>query len=156
MRFFDVVARWPGSEHDSLIFQSSSLCVRLEDGQLDGILVGDKGYRSHRFLVTPVRDPTTVAEERYNVSHAKARNVIERAFWKVKRRFPCLRKVLALKLETSARVVTTCFVLHNIGIQEADIADFPEDDNAADDPVDDVPPPPEPRERDAAEGLAFR
>ena len=41
MLFTDVVARWPGSTHDSYIFNQSSIRDRFEDGELDGCLLGE-------------------------------------------------------------------------------------------------------------------
>ena len=37
----DVVARWPGSVHDSTIFDNSHLRVQLEGSAQDGYLIGD-------------------------------------------------------------------------------------------------------------------
>ena len=42
--FTNVVARWPGSTHDSHVFHTSSLCTYLETNHHsldDGILLGD-------------------------------------------------------------------------------------------------------------------
>ena len=74
----DVVARWPGSVHDSTIFENSHIRALLETGQLDGILVGDGGYASKTYMLTPVINPTTAAESTYNAAHVLARNCIER------------------------------------------------------------------------------
>lgn len=38
-KIYDVVARWPGSTHDSRIFNNSRLKYRLEEGTLRGILL---------------------------------------------------------------------------------------------------------------------
>jgi len=62
MEFLDLVPEWPGSAHDSRIFQNSLLYVRLRDQQLNGILVGDKGYSCSPFLMTPVANPHTDEE----------------------------------------------------------------------------------------------
>ena len=45
--FTDIVARWPGSTHDSHVFHTSSLCTYLDTNNHsldDGILLGDSGY----------------------------------------------------------------------------------------------------------------
>lgn len=41
-QMFDLVARWPGSVHDSRIFDNSALKVRLEARELKGLLLGEK------------------------------------------------------------------------------------------------------------------
>ncbi|KAH7981391.1 hypothetical protein HPB49_023647 [Dermacentor silvarum] len=43
-QFYDVVASWPGSAHDSRIFDSSCARVLYETGAIPGILLGDMGY----------------------------------------------------------------------------------------------------------------
>ena len=40
----NVVARWPGSTHDSRIFENSNICARLERREIQDILIGDNGY----------------------------------------------------------------------------------------------------------------
>lgn len=64
MEFLDIVPEWPGSEHDSRIFQNSRIYVRYRERQLTGALLGDAGYPSLPFLFTPVANPQTDAEER--------------------------------------------------------------------------------------------
>lgn len=41
LQFLNLVARWPGSSQDSFIFDSSSLKQRIDNGELQGILLGD-------------------------------------------------------------------------------------------------------------------
>ena len=62
----NVVARWPGSTHDSRILQSSRIGQLFEDGQLQGILLGDSGYPLKPWLMTPFLNPITPAERAYN------------------------------------------------------------------------------------------
>lgn len=112
--FTNVVARWPGSVHDSRVFKMSEVCSRLEAGELRGYwLVGDSGYACAPFLMTPIANPSSRAEERYNFSHIQTRNVIERAFGVLKRRFSCLHGEMRLSLQNSMSTIIACFVLHN-------------------------------------------
>ncbi|XP_037520859.1 putative nuclease HARBI1 [Rhipicephalus sanguineus] len=113
LQFFDVVASWPGSNHDSRIFDNSHARVRYEQGDVPGLLLGDMGYACRRYLMTPLKDPENAAEFRYNSSHKKTRCSVERAFGIWKRRFPCLDMRMQIKATTSALVITACAALHN-------------------------------------------
>ena len=66
----DVVARWPGSVHDSTIFDNSHVRALLETCQEEGYLVGDSGYACRRYLLTPLLSPISNAEQAYNRAHA--------------------------------------------------------------------------------------
>jgi len=58
--FTNIVARWPGSCHDSHIFRSSNICQYLEENHNsldDGVILGDSGYACSPFLMTPYSNP---------------------------------------------------------------------------------------------------
>jgi len=116
----DVVARWPGSVHDSTIFDNCHLRAKFETGQIQGYLVGDGGYACRQYLLTPVFQPVTAAETDYNNAHARARNCIERTNGMLKRRFPALKYGMRLKLENTLRVIVATVVLHNIAVLVGD------------------------------------
>ncbi|KAH9359797.1 hypothetical protein HPB48_020990 [Haemaphysalis longicornis] len=96
LEFFDVVASWPGSVHDSRIFENSRVRVRYEGKRLPGVLLGDMGYSCQPFLMTPLGEP------------------VERAFGVWKRRFPCLDMCLQHKLPQYIDIITACAALHNL------------------------------------------
>uniref|UniRef100_A0A673AUM4 Putative nuclease HARBI1 n=1 Tax=Sphaeramia orbicularis TaxID=375764 RepID=A0A673AUM4_9TELE len=114
----NIVAKYPGSVHDSYILRNSALFSKLRDGEFgDGWLVGDSAYPLHPFLLTPVLNPTTAAENRYNEAHIRTRNVVERTFGILKSRFRCLDRTggaLLYRPEKVAQIVVTCCMLHNI------------------------------------------
>lgn len=127
LMFFNIVARWPGSSHDSNIFDNSRLCVEMEEGQHRGRLLGDAGYPCRNFLFTPLRNPQTDQEHAYNRSHIKTRNSIERAFGVLKRRYACLKGTVTLiSLETTQVVIVAAAVLHNLAISQR--VPLPEDE----------------------------
>ena len=72
--------RYPGSAHDSYIWNNCGLCTLFENGDIDGWLLGDSAYPLRPWMMTPILIAATDAEERYNVSQMRARNTIERAF----------------------------------------------------------------------------
>lgn len=130
MRFWDVVARWPGSVHDSRIFANCKICAMFEAKQLpDGWLIGDSGYPSRQFLLTPISNPKSKPERDFNFTHAQQRNVIERAFGVLKKRFACLAAPMRQDMKNVLPTVIACFVLHNFLIMRKDLeeADDPED-----------------------------
>ncbi|XP_048526259.1 putative nuclease HARBI1 [Dendroctonus ponderosae] len=113
LKFTDVVIRWPGSAHDSRMFNSSSLCMRLENGRLSGLLLGDSAYAQNRYMYTPINNPVTGAEQRYNNAYILTRNVV---FGVWKSRFRCLAKCLQTSLRHTTRIIAATAVLHNIAI----------------------------------------
>jgi nuclease HARBI1 len=119
----DIVVRWPGSTHDSTVWNSSLLSARCEAGEFTGsYILGDSAYACRPYLMTPVLDPTTQAEANYNTAHKGTRNCIERCFGAWKRRFPCLSLGLRTKLDTTLTIIVATAVLHNIAINENDQA----------------------------------
>lgn len=72
MEFLDIVPQWPGSQHDSRIFQNSRLHMQYTERQLTGVLVGDLRYPCLPFLLTPIANPNTDAEITYNCSWKNA------------------------------------------------------------------------------------
>jgi len=126
----DVVARWPGSVHDSTVFDNSHVRALLETSPQDGYLVGDSGYACRRYLLTPLLNPVSNAEQAYNRAQTAARNCIERTNGVLKRRFPALKYGMRLKIENVLPVIVAVVVLHNIAVIMQD--DEPPDDEQLD------------------------
>lgn len=56
LRILNVVARWPGSTHDTVVFANSEVRQRFERGEFGGyVLIGDGGYANNEYLCTPFR-----------------------------------------------------------------------------------------------------
>ncbi|XP_035457991.2 putative nuclease HARBI1 [Spodoptera frugiperda] len=121
LEFFDLVARWPGSTHDSFIYKSSAIKQRLNTSILKGIILGNSGYAVSSVLLTPFLSPHTNPQENYNKSHIKTRNTVERCFGVWKRRFPCLQVGMGVKVETVVAVICACATLHNIALSVDDV-----------------------------------
>lgn len=121
LEFLYIVARWPGSSHDSNIFANSRLKARMEIFEFpDCVILGDSGYALSHYLLTPLANPITQAERLYNESHIRTRNVVERTFGVWKRRFPILFFGIRLKMETTMAVIQSCAILHNLARIEND------------------------------------
>lgn len=111
----DVVARYGGSTHDSRIFRESKRRALFEQGKYgNAVLVGDSGYASANYMMTPLQECHTPAEQLYNESQIRTRNVIERFFGVWKRRFPVMAVGLRVKLIKVLPMITATLVLHNI------------------------------------------
>ena len=132
--FTNVVARWPGSTHDSHVFHTSLLCTYLETKHHsldDGIFVGDSGYASTTYLMTPYPSPSTAAQENYNTAQTKTRVIVEQSFGRWKRRFHVLHSEIRMTPERACSVIGACAVLHNIAVLLNEPMD---DDSLVDDP----------------------
>lgn len=52
-------------------------------------------------------------EERFNLAHARLRNVIERAFGVLKNRFPILKRMSSYPFPVQRNMVIACITMHN-------------------------------------------
>ncbi|CAG4981648.1 unnamed protein product [Parnassius apollo] len=77
-------------------------------------MLGDSAYPNRPYLLTPIINPATEAEQRYNEVHIKTRNVIERTFGVWKRHFPVVALTLCLSLPKVQELIIATAVLHNI------------------------------------------
>ena len=67
-KIIDIVAKWPGSVHDARILSESNLFRGFERGIVPAgcHLLGDSGYPSKRWLLTPYLRPQPGYQTRYN------------------------------------------------------------------------------------------
>nr|KAJ0186287.1 hypothetical protein LSAT_V11C900464880 [Lactuca sativa] len=76
-------------------------------------------YRNVRYWLGEFhRRRALTNKEKFNHSHAKLRNVVERAFGLLKARFPILKRMAPFPLATQRNIVIACFALHNYIIKE--------------------------------------
>ncbi|XP_063931351.1 putative nuclease HARBI1 [Zophobas morio] len=135
LKIINIIARWPGSVHDSTIFNDSPLCADLASGVYGtDFVLGDNGYPCRSYLLTPLLNPRNRMERAYNAAHKASRNCIERCFGVLKRRFPCLSRGLNMKLQSTLHIIVACAVLHNICILEKDAFFEGEDQDVDEDP----------------------
>jgi hypothetical protein len=117
LEFINIVVKYPGRVHDSFIWNNCGLKLYFDNNNMNGWLLGDSGYPLERNLMTPFLNPQTNGQMRYNDSHIKTRNVIERAFGVLKMRFRCLDQTagkLMFSPERACNIIVSCFILHNI------------------------------------------
>ncbi|XP_064642946.1 putative nuclease HARBI1 [Lineus longissimus] len=134
-KFTNVVARWPGATHDAFIWRNSDLKEHLEltnpRGE-DGLLLGDSGYPCMPYLIVPYGAPTTEAQQRLNTSLCATRVRIEHAFGVLKRRFHVLHGEIRMQPDRVVKIISACFVLHNIAKMRGERDPRPEDDDSDD------------------------
>lgn len=82
--FTNIVAKWPGSSHDSFVFSSSKIGQHFEESPTTFEEMGDSGYPCKPYLTTPFLNPVTGKQEAYNKAHVHTRVEIEQSFgwWK--------------------------------------------------------------------------
>ena len=72
------------------------------------MLLGDNGYPCRPYLMTPLVDPQTPPEHRYNASQIRTRNTVERMFGVWKRSMS-----IRTKLSTTLTIIVATAVLYN-------------------------------------------
>ncbi|XP_018408340.1 PREDICTED: putative nuclease HARBI1 [Nanorana parkeri] len=131
LRIMSVNSAFPGSCNDSYILRQSALFDKFHQGQMpEGWLMGDAGYGTQTWLMTPLKATKTVAEKRYNCAHRKTRNCIKRLFGVWKSRFRCLSSTGGKLLYAPTRVadlVIVCAVLHNLACKHGVLQDIDEE-----------------------------
>lgn len=118
MCFQDVYARCPGSAHDSFVLRQSALHDRFEAGEFgEGWLLGDSGYSLKNWLLTPIANPSSDLEVKYNRAHRKTRCLVERSFGILKSRWRILDHTggaMCYLPGKACKIIYTCCILHNI------------------------------------------
>ncbi|XP_050065338.1 putative nuclease HARBI1 [Aphis gossypii] len=115
LEILDIVARWPGSNHDQVIFNNSTIHFKFETNEMgDNILLGDGGYECRPYILVPLISPNTNAELLYNESQIRTRNTIERLFGVWKRRFPVLSLGIRTTPDRAQAIIVATAVLHNL------------------------------------------
>lgn len=113
----NIVARWPGSAHDSRILRSSQVWDNMEAHMVDGYILGDSGYPCRNWLMTPLLNAHTAHERRYNAAHKGTRVLVEQTIGRWKRRFHLMHVQSRMRdPESTCKVIAATAVLHNIAV----------------------------------------
>ncbi|KAL4715302.1 hypothetical protein ACJJTC_010872 [Scirpophaga incertulas] len=112
--FQDIVARWPGSTHDSMIFSNSSVKFHCDNQAFgNGIILGDSGYEQTNYLLIPFQNPNTPAQ--------------------------MLSIGLRCRLPLAQDIIVACAILHNLARKKNE--DEPPEDPEVDVPPQPIFPP---------------
>ena len=137
LKIMNIVSGWPGSTHDSRIWNNSTICVEFEEARIEGMLLGDSGYPLSPYLMIPYPYPPNSRQRgRFNRALCKARCTIERCIGVLKRRWPCLSRKLRCRYDRVPDIIVACAVLHNLCTEynQPHFGDM-EEDNDDDDAV---------------------
>ncbi|KAJ1170905.1 hypothetical protein NDU88_002776 [Pleurodeles waltl] len=91
-----------------------------EEDTVEIVDVGDSGYPNLSWLLSPVRNARTMAEECYNEAHGRTRRIIEQTFGLVKARFRCLHLTggpLCYSPKKVCQIIMACCMLHNLALR---------------------------------------
>uniref|UniRef100_A0A8C9ZE55 Putative nuclease HARBI1 n=1 Tax=Sander lucioperca TaxID=283035 RepID=A0A8C9ZE55_SANLU len=117
----DVCSEYGSPEtHNSFIFQNCSVGTSSLVKQFDVIPLGDKGYPLTEYLITPLANPQTEQERRFNSMHTRTRTTVERCVGLLKGRWLCLEsagRTLLYTPEKASNIIMACGVLHNIALE---------------------------------------
>ncbi|KAK7281017.1 hypothetical protein RIF29_08651 [Crotalaria pallida] len=145
MQFIYVLAGWEGSASDSRILRDAVIgqnglvvpigAYYLVDGGYtngEGFLAPYRGKRYHLQEWNSGRRTPQNREELFNYRHARARNVIERCFGLLKKRWGILRSPSFYPIRTQSRIILACCLLHNfvrmnMAIDPEELSSLPED-----------------------------
>ena len=137
MEFTYVLAGWEGSVHDGTVYRDAHYNQGFTT-PLGKYWLGDAGYPNTDTILVPYRATRYHLKEQrlsgkrpenskelFNLRHASLRNVIERIFSVVKRKYQILKTPSEYSLDTQTRIVIACTALHNwVRYREGEKADF--------------------------------
>ncbi|KAK4713218.1 hypothetical protein R3W88_019125 [Solanum pinnatisectum] len=134
LNFTYVLPGWEGSAADGRVLRDAVVRrngLKIPEGNYylcDGGYTNGKGflspYRGYRYWLRDWQGdnpPPRCREELFNMKHARARNVIERAFGLLKGRWGILRSSLWYSVKVHNRIISACCLIHNYIRREMDV-----------------------------------
>lgn len=125
MRFIDIFVGRPGRMHDANVFSTSPIYNRLFDTTnpllpTEQHIMGDNAYPNSNFVITPFRDNGHLTSQQisFNIRLSSVRQVIERAFGRLKGKFRKLKMLDVTTVEHANLIIAACCVLHNFTLNE--------------------------------------
>lgn len=130
MRFRDVVSGWPGKMTDASVLRSSTffeLCEKgnrlngkkmklSDDTELSEYIVGDSGFPSLAWLVTPYKGKEmSESADEFNKRHHETWRVVHQALIRLKEEWKVLQAVMwRPDKHKLPRIILACCILYNI------------------------------------------
>ncbi|CAN6273478.1 unnamed protein product [Urochloa humidicola] len=136
MRFTFVVAGWPGSVHDTRVFNEAleKYADKFPFPPEGKYYLVDSGYPNRMGFLSPYKGEKyhlpefregpqpRGKKEVFNHLHSSLRNVIERAFGVLKMKWRILLKIESYPIDKQAKIIIACMALHNF-IRESALSD---------------------------------
>jgi hypothetical protein len=137
MQFSYILAGWEGSAHDTTVLRDAQYNHSFKT-PLKKYWLGDAGYSNSEMVLVPYRGTRYHLKEQrlakkkpenskelFNLRHASLRNVIERIFGVLKRKYQILLSPSEYSIDTQTRIILACTALHNwVRFIEGDAADI--------------------------------
>jgi hypothetical protein len=137
LQFTYILSGWEGSAHDGTVLRDAVFNHGFKT-PIGRYWLGDAGYSNSNTVLVPYRSTRYHLKEQrlsgqkpenskelFNLRHASLRNVIERIFGVVKRKYQILQTPSEYSIETQTRIILACTGVHNwvrgIEGQNADI-----------------------------------
>ncbi|XP_028142516.1 putative nuclease HARBI1 [Diabrotica virgifera virgifera] len=124
LKILNVNSRFPGSSHDAFIWAQSPISTYMENCYRRNpanvfFLLGDSGYPTRPWLLTPLPNPVNPGEQLFNDRLCSIRSLIERCNGVLKNRFRCLLRYRTMHYHPtlSGKIVNACCILHNMCIE---------------------------------------
>jgi DDE superfamily endonuclease len=125
--FVYVLAGWEGAAHDNIVLRGalSRFNFSVPPGRF---YLADSGYANTRNFITPYRNHLyhlsafrrrsranryLSSEDLFNHRHAQLRNIVERTFGVVKKKFKILEFMRTYDYKRQCKIVIACCILHN-------------------------------------------
>ncbi|XP_066932339.1 putative nuclease HARBI1 [Clytia hemisphaerica] len=146
LAFIDIYYDWPGSAHDSKVFQNSGIAIQIEESPEtmcpDGsYILGDSAYPLSATLLTPYKKSgkgLNPVQRHFNYVLSSTRVIIERAFGLLKGKFQRLNHIEMDNVANINQRIYTCIIIHNFCIFHKEDNSFVVIEREAHDDADDV------------------
>jgi hypothetical protein len=120
------------------------------------VLLGDAAYPCRDWLIPPLPTEQEQVQQRFNKAHRQTRNLIERVFGVLKKRFYALKTGFRVRnMEFAGKLVICAVVLHNLCILHGDKGEDLTDFSGCEQPPHDPPVTGEARDRRRQQILNF-
>ncbi|XP_015265178.1 PREDICTED: putative nuclease HARBI1 [Gekko japonicus] len=127
-RFVDIVVGQSGQSHDAHVLMRSNIMARMEAGvyvpgnptrTIEGVpvpplIVAAAAYPLRSWLIPPYKGHLNAQQAHFNKVQGRVRNVVERAFGRLKAQWRCLPLEVPVELRNVIPVVAACCILHNL------------------------------------------